>query len=76
MDRTTLAFFCTLLAALTLSSCASMTPPGQRHAGACNTLRSDLVFNGSTSNVREAEIQSSQQPLEQHTYDKDNCDQG
>jgi hypothetical protein len=76
MDKTSVAFLLALFASFSLSSCVTFTPPNHKHAGTCNTLRSDLIFNGSTSNVREAEIENSQQPLEQRNYDRDDCDQG
>jgi hypothetical protein len=33
-------------------------------------LKSNIIFNGATSNTREANIQASEAPLQQNTYDK------
>lgn len=51
-----------------------MNEPTTKRA-VCNKLRSDIVFNGSTSDKRESEIQSAEAPLQQHMYDNANCDQ-
>ncbi len=59
--------FTTLIAA-----CASMNTSTAKRA-VCNTLKSDLVFNGATSDTRAAEFQNAEKPLQQHTYDRDNC---
>jgi len=74
MDKKLLPFLL-LISMMTLSACRTTTPPDQKRAGVCNTLRSALVFNGNTSNVREAEIQNSQTPLQQQNYDSDDCDE-
>lgn len=76
MIRNAFLIIILLIFSLFISACSTTTPPSEKKAGMCNTLRSRLVFNGSTSNIREAEIQQSQEPLEQHNYDKDDCDQG
>ncbi len=73
MDKKLLPFLF-VISMMTLTACSTTTPPDQKRAGVCNTLRSALVFNGSTSNVREAEIQNSQTPLQQQNYDSDDCD--
>ena len=61
-----------LFACLTLSACAPFKP-NSTHAGYCNQLNSQMIFGGSTTNVRQAEIQDAQEPLVQRTYDK-KCD--
>lgn len=53
---------------LFLSACAN-----NLHETYCNWLRSQLVFNGSTSVERKADIQKSEKPLIQHTYNV-NCE--
>lgn len=58
-----------------LCSCASWDSASSHRAGVCNTLNSKLIFSGSTSNVRQAEMESAEEPLQQHTYDKNHCDQ-
>lgn len=40
------------------------------HQAACRLLKADIIFNPSTSNDREATIQRSQLPLQQHSYDE------
>jgi hypothetical protein len=52
-----------------LSAC-STTPSAEKRAY-CNMLKSDLVFNGQTSNVRDANIENSNTPLDQRNYDAD-----
>lgn len=56
-----------------LSSCAMNASTTKR--AVCNTLKSDIVFSGSTSDTRQSEIQSAEEPLQQKMYDRDNCDQ-
>lgn len=46
---------------------------GDRHEVVCNKLKSDIVFNAATVDTRRAEIQSSEKPLIQHTYDTHGC---
>lgn len=60
-----------LLAAV-LSSCA-MTPGSTKRAY-CNMLKSDLVFNGQTSITRNANIQNSDTPMDQRSYDAADCE--
>ena len=55
-----------LLLALGLCACV---PDNEPHE-VCRTLKSQLVFNGATSNVRESEIQTAQKPLQQVSFDK------
>jgi hypothetical protein len=43
---------------------------GDKRAGLCNQLNSDMIFRGSTSITRTAEIQHAEQPLTQHEYDR------
>ncbi len=59
---------------LTLSSCANMNARTTKRV-VCNKLKSDLVFNGATSDTRQAEIENADLPLVQRTYDRDDCDQ-
>jgi hypothetical protein len=61
-----------LFLASLVSACAPYRPDSV-HAGTCNQLNSNLIFNGNTSNIREAEIQDAQDPLIQHNYDR-KCD--
>jgi hypothetical protein len=51
-----------------------MTPATEKRAY-CNTLKSNMVFSGATSNTREANIQNSEMPLQEHNYDQANCDE-
>ena len=61
--------FCLCFILTTLCSCAPYKF-GDHHAGECNELNSQIIFSGSTSNVRTAEIQHSEEPLMRHSYDK------
>jgi len=54
---------------IALTACAPYTPTNS-HAGMCNELNSRMIFNGSTSNIRKAEIEDSDTPLVERTYDK------
>lgn len=65
---------CILALSVFLTACSSMTPTAAKRAY-CNMLKSSLVFNGSTGNTREANIQASEKPLEERTYDAENCDE-
>jgi hypothetical protein len=56
-----------------LSSCSMNTVTAKR--AVCNTLKSNIVFSGATSDTRQAEIQHSEEPLQQRMYDNANCDQ-
>lgn len=55
-----------------LISCAPYRPNNAK-AGYCNQLNSQMIFGGSTTNIRQAEIQDAQEPLVQRTYDR-KCD--
>ncbi len=61
-----------LLTLLILTACASYNTPNPIKRAACNKLKSEMVFGGATGNTRDAEIQTSEQPLTRQTYD-DNC---
>lgn len=71
MKPTTYSIALLIPAALTLSlaACAPFSPTSS-HAGMCNELNSRMIFDGSTGNIRNAEIQDSEVPLVQRTYDK------
>lgn len=55
-----------------LSACSNLFHT-DTHRIICNKLKSDLVFNGSTSITRQADIQRSEKPLQERTYDANNC---
>ena len=63
-----------ILLALFFSSCAPFKPTDDR-AAICNELNSKLIFNGSTSDARQVDIQHSEEPLLWRSYEKNNCDQ-
>lgn len=63
--------YCTFLIPLALSSCA--LHPNDIHHATCTTLKSQIIFSGSTSNVRAAQIQHAERPLQEKNYDKNNC---
>lgn len=54
---------------ITLSACAPHSPDST-HNGMCNELNSRMIFSGSTSSIRNSEIQESELPLEQQNYDR------
>ncbi len=64
---------CILTTSLILSACASMNPAAEKRAY-CNTLKSKMVFSGSTSITRQANIEMADEPLEQRNFDADGCD--
>ena len=64
---------CFLLASLALTGCASTYRKDGDKAAYCNQLKSAMVFSGSTSNTRQANIDASTEPNVQRTFDKDNC---
>lgn len=68
MKRFTLSFLCVFFTVM-LSACAPFKL-GDNRAGICNELNSKIIFNGSTSNTRKAEIESAERPLQQRSYDK------
>lgn len=65
---TVLFFFFSLLVA-----CASWNSPSTTKKSICNQLKSDLVFSGSTSDTRQADIQMAEQPMYQRNFDRNNC---
>lgn len=71
MKRYTL-YFTLLFLSLMMSACSSIDFNNPKKA-ACNQLKSDLVFNGATSDTRRAEIENAQTPLETRNYDEANC---
>lgn len=56
-----------------LVSCAPFAPNSEK-AGECNELNSRMIFNGSTSNIRQSEIQSASDQLVQRSWDNQ-CEQ-
>lgn len=61
-----------LLISLTLTACAPYRPD-TRHAGICNQLNSEMVFSGSTSNTRKANIQNANEASVARSYEEHNC---
>lgn len=70
MKKYTYFSLATLCAILT--ACSPFKPTDDR-AAVCNELNSKMIFNGGTSNIRKAEIQSSEDLLVQKQYEKANC---
>ena len=62
------AFFLTLV----LTSCAPYRPASGK-AAVCNQLNSQIIFNGSTSDTRQANIQAAEAPMVARTFENDNC---
>lgn len=62
-----------ILLPLLLTACKTMTPDAERRAY-CNQLKSDIVFNSATGITREANIQASQAPLQNQSFNAADCD--
>lgn len=56
-----------------LSACSLMNSPDEHHRAVCNTLKSQMIFGGGTSDTRRANIENAEAPLQQSMYDKDKC---
>jgi len=54
-----------------LSSCIFIEPD-KGNMGTCRTLKSDIIFNGATSNDRQSTIENNEAALQQHMYEE-NC---
>jgi hypothetical protein len=63
-----------VLAALSLNACSSMTPAATRRSY-CKMLKSDIVFNSATSVTRQANIDASNAPLQEKSYEDADCAQ-
>jgi hypothetical protein len=63
--------FILLTTLFTLSACASNVSPEKRPA--CNRLRANLIFSGSTSLMRDQNQQRAEQPLQRRDFDAYNC---
>lgn len=73
MKQPTSLLVLTIFSGLLLSSCAPFKYSDKR-AAVCNQLNSKMIFNGSTSNARTADIQNAEEPLDQRTYENNHCD--
>jgi hypothetical protein len=63
-----------LVSTLTLTLCACYNlKPEDAHRAECNQLKSNIIFGGSTSITRQANIQSAEKPMQQRLYEKNNC---
>lgn len=62
---------CLVLSFLALCACSWNAEVNKR--ATCKQLKANIAFNGATSITRNAEIQQSAEPLQQHTYDADDC---
>lgn len=51
-----------------LAGCANWSSDKKAY---CRTLRSNLVFNGTTLNTRDQEIERAQKPLQQSSYNNE-----
>jgi hypothetical protein len=60
------ASMCTLGLTILLCACTHSNYDGV-HA-TCPVLKSDIIFSGATSNVRNAQIQTTEKPLQQANY--------
>lgn len=59
-----------LVVSFLLTSCVLFEPDRGR-GGTCRMLKSDIIFNGATSNDRQYTIQNSEAALQEHMYEKD-----
>jgi|GEM_PF-2380793 hypothetical protein len=64
--------FTSLASLFILAACAPFSPDSS-HAGMCNELNSQIIFSGSTSNIRNAEMDAAEEPMLQRSYDT-KCD--
>lgn len=71
-DSRKLAISSLFILTLLISACAPYHPTNPR-AAVCNQLNSQIIFNGSTPNTRQQELQAAEAPMVQRTYDNDNC---
>jgi hypothetical protein len=39
----------------------------------CNQLNSEMIFNGSVADPRQADLQRAETPMVTRTFDRDNC---
>lgn len=60
--------FCPLLI-----SCTSFSSTNGHHQSMCAALKQQIIFGGGTSDTRRANIENAEQPLQQHNYDRSNC---
>lgn len=60
------------LLAICLTACAPYRPASGK-AAYCNQLNSQMIFGGSTSDTRQANIQEAEMPMVAHTFEKDDC---
>lgn len=63
----------TAIITTSLTACAPFKPSDQR-AAICNELNKKMIFSGSSSNPRGAEIQTSENALLQRQYENNHCD--
>ena len=60
---------------LLISACTSWQwNTHDEKAGVCRELKSKMMFNGNTSNIRNAEIANSQNALIQRQYHTERCE--
>lgn len=58
-----------ILLIISLNACSTMS----YKRAYCNMLKSRLIFNGSTTYSRNADIENSTTPLEERTYYQGDC---
>jgi hypothetical protein len=69
--------FLTIAALISVSIClAACAPyrPASGKAAYCNQLNSQMIFGGSTSDTRLANIQEAEMPMVAHSYEKRDCE--
>lgn len=71
MKRPILFFLCLICFIFLLNACSYMNSKKTKRTPYCNELNSQIVFGGATMIDREADIQTAESLLNQHTYDKD-----
>lgn len=55
-----------------LMACSSLDFQDPKRA-ACNFLKSEIVMRGATSDMRKADIEKAEEPLQRRAYDINNC---
>lgn len=71
-DSRTLLLACLTLLACSLTACAPYRPASGK-AAYCNQLNSQIIFTGSTSISRQADIQIAEEPMVARSFEKADC---
>lgn len=59
-----------ILALLSLLCACAPFAPGEPGSGVCNEMNTRIIFSGSTTETRKAEIERAEEPLLIQSYDR------